>query len=44
MRTKDGIFESYLEHFNDMWKKAENTGMKGTNNRKNIQLPIKIKA
>ncbi|MCZ7357574.1 MAG: DUF5919 domain-containing protein [Candidatus Methanoperedens sp.] len=27
-RSKDGIFESYLEHFNDLWKKAENIGMK----------------
>lgn len=43
MRTKDGIFDSYLEHFNDMWKKAENTGMKGTNNKHKIRLPIKIK-
>ena len=43
MRSKDGIFESYLEHFNDMWKKAENTGMKGTGNKQKIKLPIKIK-
>jgi hypothetical protein len=43
MRSKDGIFESYLEHFNDLWKKAENTGMKGTNNKQKIKLPIKIK-
>lgn len=43
MRSKDGIFESYLEHFNDLWKKAENTGMKGTNNKQKMKLPIKIK-
>ena len=42
MRSKDGIFESYLEHFNDLWKKAENTGMKGTNNKK-TKLSIKLK-
>jgi hypothetical protein len=43
MRSKDGIFESYLEHFNDLWKKAENTGLKGTNHKQKIKLPIKIK-
>jgi len=26
--NKEGIFESYLEHFNDVWRKAENTGSK----------------
>ena len=43
MRSKDGIFESYLEHFNDLWKKAENTGMKGSSKIKKIKMPIKIK-
>lgn len=28
MCNKEGIFESYLEHYNDMWKKAENAGRK----------------
>jgi len=28
MRNTEGIFESYLEHYNDMWKKAENIGRK----------------
>jgi len=44
MRSKDGIFESYLEHFNDLWKKAENTGIKGTNNKHKVKSPLKIKA
>ena len=43
MNSKEGIFDSYVEHFNDLWKKAENTGMKGTNNKKKTRLSIKLK-
>ncbi|MCX9085842.1 MAG: DUF5919 domain-containing protein [Candidatus Methanoperedens sp.] len=33
MYSKEGIFDAYREHFNDLWKKAKNSGMKGTNNK-----------